>query len=613
MKRIFIAVSFLFILSGLCIAQQSTNKDFFPLAVGTIWKYYFITDGYSSMVHSSSSEEGYVEYKVTSQTPFSGGKIWNIFQRRNYTRKSFYGYSWSTQYLKDSTNFNLVETDSSFHELYATTFTDNGGFPFQHVTADTSKFYRYMPVNAADNITRVINYPDIGNPPFYAHYVYSLKKDTGIVKLNYSHSSMMSGSTAQYTLDTYIKVYDEPFLNILKKNISISTLFGSPKDTTVVIRNDGAIGLNIYSIVSNNSKFTIQDYSRSISPSSTGFIKIRFSTNQEETVSGIISISSNSVGGDDSFTIQGAGVSKIIIQTDPQSYMNFGTVNNNQTKSLLLHIYNKGNLALRIDSIKTNNNAFSLQYVKADVSAGGTLDNTVYFSPKTTAEYSARINIYSNASSTPYVIELHAYSSEEIKYQINFNEIYFGIIKPGGHKDTTIVVSNIGKEPVYVNFFWKSRLSNGNQSWAFNFANTDIAHDKTLNPGETLIDVLRFSPHDNSMVDDELTIRFMSPYSTDSKYESIRLTGNISFSLGHNYPNPFNSSTKIDFTIGTDTHVKLKVYDLLGREIATIIDEELKSGNYEKTFNAFGLTSGIYFYHLSTSEFHQAKKFLLLK
>jgi hypothetical protein len=613
MKKLISLFLLLFVFSELCSAQQSTIKDFMPFAVGAKWKYYFVTDSYNSMVHYSSHHEGYVEYAVQSQTSTYNGKIWNIFQRRDYTSNAYVGYSWITQYLKDSTNFAIYDIDGTYHELYTPTFIDDSGFPFQQVTADTSKFYRYMPESSADNITRVINYPDTGNPPYYAHYVYNLKKDTGIVKLNYSHSSMNYSSTSQYTLDSYIKIYSEPFLGILKKNISLSTLFGTPKDTTIIIRNDGQITLNIYSVTSSNSKFTIQDYSRNIAPTSNGFIKIRFLTNQEETVSGVINISSNSLGGDASFTVLGTAIKKIIMQTDPVSYISFGSVINNTTKSLPLDIYNKGNELLRIDSIKISDKTFSVKYTNASIAAGEVLNNIIYFAPKTTAEHQTWIYIYSNAVSSPVMIELHAYSYEEIKYQINLQSIYFGIIKPGEHKDTTITIINNGKEPVYVSFFWMSHFYDGTQSWLFNFANSTIGHDKTLNPGETLTDVLRFCPTGNSMANDELTVRFMSPYSSALIYETIILTGNICFNLDQNFPNPFNNSTKISFTIANETNVKLKVYDLLGREVATVVNEQLKRGNYVKTFNASGLSSGIYFYHLSAGEFKQTKKFILLK
>ena len=85
------------------------------------------------------------------------------------------------------------------------------------------------------------------------------------------------------------------------------------------------------------------------------------------------------------------------------------------------------------------------------------------------------------------------------------------------------------------------------------------------------------------------------------------------FQLEQNYPNPFNPSTKIKYTIEQTTKVVLKVFDILGNEIATLVNEEKPVGNYEVEFNATELTSGIYFYTLIAKEFSETKKMILLK
>jgi photosystem II stability/assembly factor-like uncharacterized protein len=85
------------------------------------------------------------------------------------------------------------------------------------------------------------------------------------------------------------------------------------------------------------------------------------------------------------------------------------------------------------------------------------------------------------------------------------------------------------------------------------------------------------------------------------------------FNLEQNFPNPFNPSTTIKFSIPEQRHIKLKVYDLLGRVVSTIVDEILDAGFYQKVFDASNLGSGIYFYSLSTDNNTITKKMLLLK
>jgi hypothetical protein len=89
------------------------------------------------------------------------------------------------------------------------------------------------------------------------------------------------------------------------------------------------------------------------------------------------------------------------------------------------------------------------------------------------------------------------------------------------------------------------------------------------------------------------------------------------FALKQNYPNPFNPSTRIEFNIpsvGTGHAPSLlKVYDVLGREVATLVNDELTPGSYEMTFGAKGLSSGVYIYKLQVGSFSAAKKMLLIR
>ena len=85
------------------------------------------------------------------------------------------------------------------------------------------------------------------------------------------------------------------------------------------------------------------------------------------------------------------------------------------------------------------------------------------------------------------------------------------------------------------------------------------------------------------------------------------------FSLSQNYPNPFNPVTNIKYQIPEFSFVTIKVYDALGKEVATLVNEEKAAGYYEIEFNAPSLASGIYFYKLRANNFTQIKKMILLK
>ncbi len=85
------------------------------------------------------------------------------------------------------------------------------------------------------------------------------------------------------------------------------------------------------------------------------------------------------------------------------------------------------------------------------------------------------------------------------------------------------------------------------------------------------------------------------------------------FRLYQNYPNPFNPTTTIQFALPKRSSVTLKLYDILGKEVGTLVDEELLPGEYKVSFDAAGLASGVYFYQLEAEGFVQTKKLMLLR
>jgi hypothetical protein len=104
----------------------------------------------------------------------------------------------------------------------------------------------------------------------------------------------------------------------------------------------------------------------------------------------------------------------------------------------------------------------------------------------------------------------------------------------------------------------------------------------------------------------------INPYSSDVEPE---LTDNYpsTYNLYQNYPNPFNPSTKISYQLPFGSNVSLKVYDILGNEIATLVDEYKPAGMYNVQFTMNNLPSGVYFYQLKVGEFIQTKKMVLLR
>jgi hypothetical protein len=86
-----------------------------------------------------------------------------------------------------------------------------------------------------------------------------------------------------------------------------------------------------------------------------------------------------------------------------------------------------------------------------------------------------------------------------------------------------------------------------------------------------------------------------------------------SYGLNQNFPNPFNPTTQIDYTIKLAGLVTIKVYDALGNEVASLVNESKEPGNYSTTFHAANLPSGLYFYRIVSGNYQATKKMILLK
>jgi hypothetical protein len=111
-------------------------------------------------------------------------------------------------------------------------------------------------------------------------------------------------------------------------------------------------------------------------------------------------------------------------------------------------------------------------------------------------------------------------------------------------------------------------------------------------------------------LDDYVTIKYRPQI-----VSAPELAGEVSgrFVLSQNYPNPFNPATHFGFVIGDRGQVSLRVYDVLGREVARLVNEVKQPGSYEVTWDATGLASGMYMYRLQAGGFVETKKLMLLR
>ena len=207
----------------------------------------------------------------------------------------------------------------------------------------------------------------------------------------------------------------------------------------------------------------------------------------------------------------------------------------------------------------------------------------------------------------------------------NPDSVFFSYVSPGESAIITIDILNNSTDSIFINDIYVKDSS--------------FAVDKSLPfvlppSGSVPLDIV-FSPNEERFYEDTIHIRSNTDTSRvtqilvvagtgDSTISSVNNELHISsYKLYQNYPNPFNPATKIRFEIPGQAQndnmlVTLKVYDVLGNEVATLINEEKPAGSYEVEFNGSNLTSGVYFYQLRVTSskgqvFVQTRKMVLLK
>jgi hypothetical protein len=142
----------------------------------------------------------------------------------------------------------------------------------------------------------------------------------------------------------------------------------------------------------------------------------------------------------------------------------------------------------------------------------------------------------------------------------------------------------------------------------FESCNSEIWNGTNWEPGDSPILVNNPDGFKIAIVTQSINIYYLIV-----NVESTNSNTPDDFSLSQNYPNPFNPTTSLQYAIGSRQYITLKIFDLLGREVTTLVNEEKPAGEYEIEFDAANLPSGIYFYQLQGGAFVETKKMILLK
>ncbi len=184
--------------------------------------------------------------------------------------------------------------------------------------------------------------------------------------------------------------------------------------------------------------------------------------------------------------------------------------------------------------------------------------------------------------------------------------------------ELTLFAAQLGKESVCLN--WQTETETNNYGF-------EIERSYAKNEGFEKVGFVTGNGNSNSVkyyafTDKNpvagKTVYRLKQIDYDGKYEyskeiEVLYEGVKEFALEQNYPNPFNPTTIINYSIPEDAHVSIKVYNILGREISTLVNRDKKAGSYSVEFNGADLASGVYIYSIKSCEYSESKRMLLLK
>jgi len=264
-----------------------------------------------------------------------------------------------------------------------------------------------------------------------------------------------------------------------------------------------------------------------------------------------------------------------------------------------------------VDGVVMNNNVAYAQYDPKIVSdgIGGAIiswtDNRTGVAPGTADIYAQRVNSTGVVQWTATGVIICTAAGDQIKSQIVSDGNSGAYIIWEDHR-------NAGNSDIYAQRIASTAAIN----WpATGFPITTIGHDQ-LNPMIVSDGNLGAIVVWQDFRSDTTFDIYENGFNTTGVITTVRgvtTTNPLEYTLLQNYPNPFNPTTTIKFDIPKSGNVRIIIFDARGREVETLVNEQLSPGSYETTWNASKIASGIYFYRLHTSEYTETKRMALIK
>jgi hypothetical protein len=402
-----------------------------------------------------------------------------------------------------------------------------------------------------------------------------------------------------------------PTLTSLKTSIAYSNVAkGTTKNDTVKIVNGSINTLTVDSIYTKTSAFTVDKISGTIG-TDTLRVVISFTPTGITSYTDTLYLLNNSATPLVKILLSGNSPTPSIL-CSPRTIA-FGDVGIYDSSKTILRVINSSVNILTIDSIYTYSTAFTPLSSSSHATNKDTATITIRFKPITFGVFLDTLFLRNNSDTTLFKIPLSG-NTPTSSISITPSNIAFGTVKKDSTKQLLFSITNSSISVLQIDSLWtNTKYFNVTHMLAIGF----------FRRGDTAKVTIRFTPDSTRSFTDTMFIANNSPVvpfkvplsgnGTLTSVENKQMEIPTVFSLAQNYPNPFNPSTTISFSLPSKSFVSLKIFDLIGREVSTVVSEELSAGRYAKQWIANGMPSGVYFYRLQAGSFTETKKLVLLR
>lgn len=382
------------------------------------------------------------------------------------------------------------------------------------------------------------------------------------------------------------------------------------KELTLKIENKGNDTLRISNITSTNAVFAAQNRQFNIAPNEFINVPIRFTPTANQIFKGTMRIISNDFP--DSVLVTGEGVDfkfpKMLLS---HNIIDFGTVQGDSFKDTIVVITNTGDDTLKITNIRSNSNSFIPQPTTAEILPGKSIELAIRFAPKVNGDISSIIRISGNVPTDTIYVSGYGENVAVPKIQLSSTLVYFGVVDIGKSKDTTVIITNIGKDTL--------RISSMISTSGF-FSITKYPSVLGISQSDTVF--LRFSP---AMTGQFMgTIRITSNANPDSinvvgrgntaiSVENDLFKDHINFSV---FPNPSYDLINIKLNLLNQEFISIYLIDIFGNNYNLLLNGKIEEGEHSFQFYTrdFSISGGLYFVKLVSIGGKQfIKPFVLLK